>query len=287
MREGEKIMKNKKQGSVQWLSLIFLIVLGIVWVTPLLYGVMSSFKSNLEMQSVGFKFLPIHWIFTNYTRLLENTASTPVFRWFLNSIVISGGSTILVLVVTSLSAFAFSRLRFRGRNALFMFLLSTMMFPAVMNIIPLYKIMTTLGWANTPWAMIFPAATGVFNIFLIRQFMDNIPIAYDEAARIDGASDWQIFRIVILPLIKPVLFVVALFTFTGTWNDFLWPSIVFSDINKMPITPGLKLLQGMYVADIPTLMAGAIIAIIPTFILYLVAQKYFLQSMSLSVGVKG
>lgn len=287
MREGEKIMKNKKQGSVQWLSLIFLIVLGIVWVTPLLYGVMSSFKSNLEMQSVGFKFLPIHWIFTNYTRLLENTANTPVFRWFLNSIVISGESTILVLVVTSLSAFAFSRLRFRGRNALFMFLLSTMMFPAVMNIIPLYKIMTTLGWANTPWAMIFPAATGVFNIFLIRQFMDNIPIAYDEAARIDGASDWQIFRIVILPLIKPVLVVVALFTFTGTWNDFLWPSIVFSDINKMPITPGLKLLQGMYVADIPTLMAGAIIAIIPTFILYLVAQKYFLQSMSLSVGVKG
>ena len=280
-------MKNKKQGSVQWLSLIFLIVLGVVWITPLLYGLMSSFKSNLEMQSVGFKFLPINWLFTNYTRLLQNTSNTQVFRWFLKSIVISGGSTILVLVVTSLSAFAFSRLRFRGRNVLFMFLLSTMMFPPVMNIIPLYKIMTTLGWANTPWAMIFPAATGVFNIFLIRQFMDNIPIAYDEAARIDGASDWQIFRIVILPLIKPVLFVVALFTFTGSWNDFLWPSIVFSDINKMPITPGLKLLQGMYVADIPTLMAGAIIAIIPTFILYLVAQKYFLQSMSLSVGVKG
>lgn len=220
-------------------------------------------------------------------RLLQNTANTPVFRWFLNSLVIAGDSTILVLIVTSLSAFAFSRLRFKGKNVLFIFLLSTMMFPPVMNIIPLYKIITALGWANTPWAMIFPAATGAFNIFLVRQFMDNIPIAYDEAARIDGASDWQIFRIVILPLIKPVLYVVALFTFTASWNDFLWPSIVFSDINKMPITPGLKLLQGMYVADIPTLMAGAIIAIIPTFILYLIAQKYFLQSMSLSVGVKG
>ncbi|WEV57056.1 carbohydrate ABC transporter permease [Ligilactobacillus acidipiscis] len=280
-------MQKKKQGATQWISLLFLTVLGIIWIVPLLYGVMSSFKSNIEMQSVGFRFLPINWILTNYTRLLQNTANTPVFRWFLNSLVIAGGSTILVLIVTSLSAFAFSRLRFKGKNILFIFLLSTMMFPPVMNIIPLYKIMTALGWANTPWAMIFPAATGAFNIFLVRQFMDNIPIAYDEAARIDGASDWQIFRIVILPLIKPVLYVVALFTFTASWNDFLWPSIVFSDINKMPITPGLKLLQGMYVADIPTLMAGAIIAIIPTFILYLIAQKYFLQSMSLSVGVKG
>ncbi|HJE97840.1 MAG TPA: carbohydrate ABC transporter permease [Ligilactobacillus acidipiscis] len=280
-------MQKKKQGATQWISLLFLTVLGIIWIVPLLYGVMSSFKSNIEMQSVGFRFLPINWILTNYTRLLQNTANTPVFRWFLNSLVIAGGSTILVLIVTSLSAFAFSRLRFKGKNVLFIFLLSTMMFPPVMNIIPLYKIMTALGWANTPWAMIFPAATGAFNIFLVRQFMDNIPIAYDEAARIDGASDWQIFRIVILPLIKPVLYVVALFTFTASWNDFLWPSIVFSDINKMPITPGLKLLQGMYVADIPTLMAGAIIAIIPTFILYLIAQKYFLQSMSLSVGVKG
>lgn len=280
-------MKNKKQGTAKWLSFIFLVLLSIIWIMPLSYGVMSSFKSNIEMQSVGFKFLPINWILTNYSDLLQNIANTPVFRWFLNSIVISGGSTILVLIVTSLSAFAFSRLRFRGRNVLFIFLLATMMFPPVMNIIPLYKIMTLVGWANTPWAMIFPAATGAFNIFLVRQFMDNIPLAYDEAARIDGASDWQIFRIIILPLIKPVLFVVALFTFTGSWNNFLWPSIVFSDINKMPITPGLKLLQGMYVADIPTLMAGAIIAIIPTFILYLVAQKYFLQSMSLSVGVKG
>ncbi len=280
-------MKIAKKSVTQWISSIFLAVLGFIWVVPLLYGVMSSFKSNIEMQSVGFRFLPINWILTNYTKLLENTANTPVFRWFLNSLIIAGGSTILVLAVTSLSAFAFSRLRFKGRNVLFYFLLSTMMFPPVMNIIPLYKIMTALGWANTPLAMIFPAATSAFNIFLIRQFMDNIPIAYDEAARIDGASDWQIFRIVILPLIKPVLYVVALFTFTASWNDFLWPSIVFSDINKMPITPGLKLLQGMYVADIPMLMAGAIIAIVPTFILYLVAQKYFLQSMSLSVGVKG
>lgn len=281
------MQSSKSNRASKWVAFFFLTIMGAIWIVPLLYGVMSSFKTNIEMQSVGFRFLPINWVLSNYSQLLANTSATPVFRWFLNSLVIAGGTTLLVLCVVSLSAFAYSRLKFKGRNVLFYCLLATMMFPPVMNLIPLYKIVTALGWANTNWAMIVPAATGVFNIFLVRQFMDNIPASYDEAARIDGASDWQIFTKVILPLIKPVLFVVALFTFTGSWNDFLWPSIVFSDLNKMPITPGLKLLQGMYAANIPMLMAGALLAIVPTLILYFFVQKYFLQSMALSVGVKG
>ena len=136
-------------------------------------------------------------------------------------------------------------------------------------------------------AMIVPAASGVFNIFLVRQFMDNIPKDFDEAAQIDGAGEFTIFTKIILPLVKPVLLVVALFSFTGSWNDFLWPSIVFNDVERMPITAGLQLLQGMYDVKPGLLMAGALIAIVPTFILYLFAQKYFLQSMSLSAGVKG
>lgn len=165
--------------------------------------------------------------------------------------------------------------------------MATMMFPGVVNLIPLYKIIDVLGWVNSPIAMIVPGAAGVFNIFLVRQFMNNIPLEFDEAARMDGANDFQILGKVILPLIKPVLLVVSLFSFTGSWNDFLWPSIVFNDIDKMPITPGLQLLQGMYQAQPTLLMAGALVAIIPTFILYLFAQKYFLESMSLSAGVKG
>ncbi len=147
--------------------------------------------------------------------------------------------------------------------------------------------MDILGWVNSPLAMIIPSAAGVFNIFLVRQFMDGIPKDYDEAAQIDGAGDLTIFLKIILPLIKPVLLVVALFSFTGSWNDFLWPSIIFSDVNSMPLTAGLQLLQGTYAAHPTSLMAGAFIAIIPTFLLYLFAQKYFLQSMSLSSGVKG
>jgi multiple sugar transport system permease protein len=278
-------MKKRTISSV--VAFIFLIIMAAIWLVPLLYGVLTSFKSEMELMTAGFKILPIEWVLTNYTELLVNNTSTPLVKWFMNSMFISVSHTLLVLVVVSFSAFAYSRLQFRGKNVLFSFLLATMMFPSVVNLIPLYKIVDIFGWVNTPLAMIVPGAASVFNIFLVKQFMDNIPKDFDEAAQIDGAGDLTIFMRIILPLIKPVLLVVALFSFTGSWNDFLWPSIVFNDIEKMPITSGLQLLQGMYQAQPTLLMAGALIAIIPTFLLYLFAQKYFLQSMSLSVGVKG
>lgn len=277
----------KKKSISKIIAFIFLLAMAMIWVVPLLYGVLTSFKSEMELMTSGFKILPIEWVLTNYTELLVNNSSTPLVKWFFNSLFISVSHTLLVLIVVSFSAFAYSRLEFKGKNALFSFLLATMMFPSVVNLIPLYKIVDILGWVNTPLAMIVPGAAGVFNIFLVKQFMDNIPKDFDEAAQIDGASELTIFTRIILPLIKPVLLVVALFAFTSSWNDFLWPSIVFNDIEKMPITSGLQLLQGMYQAKPTLLMAGALVAIIPTFILYLFAQKYFLQSMSLSAGVKG
>lgn len=280
-------MKGRKNFAAKLVALIFLIVMGFIWVMPLLWGILTSFKSRQELLTGGFNLLPIQWVLDNYTDLLVNNASTPLLSWFTNSMVISVSHTLLVVIIVSLSAFAYSRLRFKGRDPLFAFLLGTMMFPQVVNLIPLYVIVDRLGWVNTPLAMIFPGLAGVFNIFLVRQFMNNIPIQYDESARIDGASDLKIYFNVILPLIKPVLLVVALFSFTGSWNDFLWPSIVVNDINRLPITPGLQLLQGMYQAQPGLLMSGAIVAIVPTFMLYLFAQKYFLQSMALSVGVKG
>ncbi|WP_368263821.1 carbohydrate ABC transporter permease [Enterococcus innesii] len=277
----------KKKSVSSFVAFVFLLLMTTIWLVPLLYGILTSFKSEMELMTAGFKILPIEWVLTNYTELLVNNTSTPLVRWFLNSMLIAISHTLLVLIVVSFSAFAYSRLHFRGKNVLFSFLLATMMFPSVVNLIPLYKIVDIFGWVNTPLAMIVPGAAGVFNIFLVKQFMDNIPKDFDEAAQIDGASEFTIFTRIILPLIKPVLLVVSLFSFTGSWNDFLWPSIVFNDIEKMPITSGLRLLQGMYQAQPTLLMAGALIAIIPTFLLYLFAQKYFLQSMSLSVGVKG
>lgn len=276
-----------KRNKTKIIAFIFLLVMALLWVFPLIWAVFTSFKSEAEITNAAVSFLPIHWTVSNYSELLFNNASTPVMKWFLNSLIIAVGHTLLVLVVVSLAAYGYTRLQFKGRDLLFGMLLASMMFPAVVNLIPLYSIVDSIGWVNNLLAVIVPGAAGVFNIFLVRQFVLGIPKTFDESAKIDGASEFQIFYLIILPLIRPVLTVVALFSFTGAWNDFLWPSIVLNDIDKLPITPGLQLLQGQYMTYPGIGTAGALIALVPTFLLYLFAQRYFMQSMSLSSGVKG
>ena len=276
----------KKMSLSKIMAFVVLALGSIIWAAPIIWAFFTSFKSEVEIINHTSRLLPINWVLSNYTRALFST-STPVFSWFINSVVISVSHTILVLGVVSTAAYGYTRLTFKGRDTVFFFLLATMMFPGVVNLIPLFAIVDRLGWINNPLAVIVPTAAGVFNIFLVRQFMFSIPKEFDESARIDGASDFQIFTKIILPLIRPILTVVALFAFTGSWNDFLWPSIVFNDIRNLPLTPGLQLLQGTFHQQIGALLAGALFAIIPTFLLYLFAQKYFLESLSLSSGVKG
>ncbi len=291
-KKQNKINTNNKKmftatSTSKIVSFSFLFLLSVVWIIPVIWTMLTSFKLESEVQTVGFKILPVQWVIVNYVDVLTNTASGSIVRWFLNSLFISTVHTILVLIITSMSAYAYSRLKFKGKDFLFWLLMSAMMFPSVINLIPLYKIVSSFGWINNALAVIVPGLSGVFNIYLIKQFMMGIPKEYDESARVDGATEWVIYTKIILPLIRPILTVVALFSFTASWNDFLWPSIVFNDVDKMPITPALQLLQGAYDIQIAHLMAAAIISIIPTFLLYLFAQKYFLEGLSLSSGVKG
>lgn len=279
-------MKLKKISVSKIVSFFFLISMSAIWVGPIVWAFFTSFRAEVEIINHTYRLLPINWVLANYTRALFST-STPVMTWFFNSLFISTMHTLLVLVVVSLAAYGYTRLKFKGRDALFFFLLGTMMFPSVVNLIPLFAIVDRLGWINSPLAVIVPGAAGVFNIFLVRQFMLGIPKEFDESARIDGASEIQVFFKIILPIIRPVLTVVALFAFTGSWNDFLWPSIVFNNVRDLPLTPGLQLLQGTFHQHIGALLAGALIAIVPTFCIYLFAQKFFLESLSLSSGVKG
>lgn len=273
----------------KWISYIFLLLLCVIWIIPIFFGLMTSFRSQTEVVSTGFRLLPVDWITENYIAILENTSTAPIMRWLGNSIFIATTHTILVIIVVSLTAYGYSRLRFRYRDQLFFLLLGISMFPGVVNLIPSYKIIETFGWVNSPLAMIVPGLAGMGNIFLVRQFMRGIPREFDESARVDGASEFTIYSRIILPMIKPVLIVCGLFSFTGSWNDFLWPVIVYSDVNKMPITAGLLLLQDIYgnYRMIGQLMGSAFLAIIPTLLLFLFAQKYFVQSMNLNSGVKG
>lgn len=265
---------------------VMLAAVSIVWMFPVLWAVLTSFKSEYEIQGSGFHLVPREWTLENYLQLIVDNESSPVFKWFLNSLVIAVGHMLLVLVIVSLAAYGFTRLKFKFRDQIFSILLVTMMLPSVINLIPNFKIVDTLGWTNTVLAVIVPGAASVYNLFLVKQFMDAIPKELDESAFVDGANRLQIFWHIILPLSRPVLTVVALFSFTGSWNDFLWPSIVMTDVDKLPITPGLQLLQGQYMTYPGVGTAGAVLALIPTFLLYLVAQKSFMQSMSLNSGIK-
>lgn len=279
---------KKKISLGKTLAFVFCLILAAIWVAPLSQSLMTSLKSEKEIKMSGYSFFPQEFTIESYTDLFSTRSdSTPILKWFVNSLITSTASTALVLLISSTSAFAYARLRFKGRNLLFGILMATMVFPSVINLIPLYKICAALNLINTKWALILPGASGAFNIFLIRQFMLGIPKELDEAARIDGASWFQIYYKIILPLCAPVLTVVGMFAFTGSWNDFLWPTLVISNVDKMTITPGMQILKGTYDVYPSHAMAGGIVSVIPTFVLFLFAQKYFIKGMQLQSAVKG
>jgi len=280
---------SKKVSISKYIAYLFLTVLCVIWVIPVVFGITTSFRSQTEVVSSGFRLFPKEWIFENYVAILENTSTAPILRWLFNSVFIAVSHTLLVIVIISLTGYGYSRMNFKGRDTLFFTLLGISFFPSVVNIIPSYKIIDAFGWVNTSWAMIIPGLAGMGNIFLVRQFMKGIPGELDESARVDGAGDFRIYFSIILPLIKPVLIVCGLFSFVGSWNDFLWPVIVYTDVDKMPITAGLLLLQDIYgnYRMIGQLMGSAMLAIIPTLLLFAFAQKYFIQSINLNSGIKG
>lgn len=281
-------MMSKKIDITKYLAYAFLILMALVWLFPAVFGLLTSFKSQGDIMQVGFHMLPANWVVQNYMKLLQNTSSAPIITWFFNSLIVSSSHAILVVIVVSLAAFGYTRINYKGRDAIFYTILAVSMFPSAVNIIPSYKIVDMLSWTNTFLALIIPGLGGVGNVFLVRQFMQGIPLEYDESAKMDGATDFTIYRKIILPLVKPVLIVTGMFSFVGSWNDFLWPTIVISDVKKMPITAGLQLLQDLYgnYVMIGQLMSAAVIAMIPTVLLFIFAQKYFIDSLNLNVGLK-
>ena len=196
-------MKNVlKKNQAKLVAFLLCLLMAVVCMGPVLFSFFTSIKSELEIMSGGFSFLPSQPTLENYSELFSSqySASYPIMKWFTNSLIVAVAQTVLVVLIASSSAYAYSRLKFRGKNIIFWFLMATMTFPSVINIIPLYKICQTMGIVNSLWALILPNVAGVFNIFLIRQFMESIPKELDEAAMIDGANRFQIYVRIILPL---------------------------------------------------------------------------------------
>ena len=283
------------------IAFIFLFLLGICWALPVLWVLLNSFKTDSDFITsfaavkgpIDYlsRLFPRAWTFQNYIEMFVggegvNTTAN-ILVMFKNSFIVAIAQTAGVVIITSLSAFAYERLPFKGGDAIFWTLMYISMFPNVTSILAQFRIANALGWVNNLNALIWPGLAGVFNIFLIRNFMKSIPKELDEAARIDGASTFQIYSKIILPSIAPVMIVVGLFAFNGAWNDYLWPRIVMTDVNNQTLTAGLRLLSGQYEQKWAHMVAACIVSMLAPFALYLCAQKYFLQGISVQAGVKG
>ena len=260
-----------------------LVLIALSMIIPFLWMLSTSLMSELEVYQFPPRFMPSTMKWSNYP---EAMSLQPFGRFFLNSMIVAGASVVGQLTFCSMAAYAFARLRFRWRDKIFALYLSTMMIPAIVTIIPAFLLITTFGWVNTYWALFTPTVSSVWGIFLLRQFFLTIPRDLEDAARIDGASDFTVFLKVILPLSKPALATLGIFAFMGSWKDFLWPLIVTNRIDMRTVEVGIASFSNLYATDWPHQMAAAVVVMLPVIIVFIFAQKYFVKGITLT-GLKG
>lgn len=264
------------------IALIVLLAAGsVVMLLPFAWMLSTSLKQPSEIFTYPIQWIPEQLRFQNFTEALT---VLPFPRFFLNSFIVAIAVTVIDLLTASLAAFAFARLKFKGRDALFIVYLATLMIPSQVTLIPSFIIVRLLGWYNTYQALIIPVAVSAFSTFLLRQQFRTIPVDLDEAARIDGASSWRIWWSVGLPLVAPALAALATLTFLGQWNSFVWPLMVTSTLDMRTVTVGLSIFQGRNNTQWHLLMAAAVIALLPVLVIYLVAQRWIVEAVSLSGG---
>lgn len=263
-----------------WLHIV-LILFSIVMVYPFLVMLIVAL---LPMEAL----FSGTWGVGDFTlhNFVETFQVIPFGRYYLNSIFVTVTSVVLRLLVSSLAAFAFARLRFRGRDFIFAAFLATLMIPAAVTLIPRFLIARNFGWYDSYTGLIIPSLFGALAIFLMRQYYRGIPLDYDEAARMDGATSLRIWWQVILPLSWPVLGTLTILTFNDIWNDFLWPLVITASDEMRTIPVGLAFFVGQYSTDWDLLMAGSVIALLPILLVYIVAQNAFVQGIALT-GVAG
>lgn len=272
-----------KSASKKILIYLLLIVIACTTLAPVVWMISASVMPTGEAATFPPKFFP-HTVTLEHYRTLFTRLN--LARYAVNSAVLSMLVTVISLFVNSLAGYAFAKYRFAGRERIFRLLITSMVVPAQITMLPLFLMMNKLGLVNTYWGLVIPGMASIFGIFLIRQYALSIPDSLIEAARMDGATDFEIYWRIILPLCKPILVTLAIFTFMGTWNDFLWPLIIMTDDSMYTLPVALQNLMGEHTLDVELMMAGSVLTILPVMIVFIAMQKYYIDGIMMG-SVKG
>lgn len=268
-------MPQKRSPGLQALAYLVLAVACIITLVPVFYIVSTAFKQTNSLFHYPPQWLPRPVYWGNFTALFT---SHSFLRWMWNSLFVATSVTGLKLVMDSLAAYAFAKLDFPGRDRLFITVIATLMIPFAAQLIPLYLLVKNLGLLNTYWALILPPLANPIGIFLLRQFMKELPADLDNAARIDGCTEFQIYRHMILPLCRPPLVVLGVFLFMNQWTSFLWPLVATTEDHMRVLTVGVQSMKAIFTVDWGLISMGSLLTMVPITLVFILLQRYFVAS---------
>lgn len=266
------------------IAAIVMLAVAVVFLSPAVLMVFTAFKSPDEVLNPS-SAIPHHWTLENFARTLKYSEEAPFAQWLLNSMLISTSVTFLVLFVSSLTAFAIARLKIKGSGKILAVIVASMMIPGQLFLIPVYLMLGWFHWLDTPLALIVPATAGGFGVFMLTQFMRSIPPSLEEAALIDGCSLWGVYSQICLPLCTPALATLGIFTFIGSWNDFLGPLVFMDSVRNYTLPVGIALYQSSYFTEYGKTLATSVLGTAPLVIVYCIFQKRIISSMA-TTGLK-
>ena len=273
---------QRRISTLHLLIIIFLLIVAVFVVFPYILMLLTSFRTTKEILTYSREILPREWTISGYIKVFTQA---PFVKWFINSVIITGTVTVAVLFTSTITGFVFGKYRFKYKNALFLIILATMMVPSQVTMIPSFLIINWMGLYNKLAALIVPALISTFGIFLCKQFIEDIPDSLCESATIDGAGDFLIYLKIILPQIKPAIGALTIFTFLATWNDYLGPLIMLSEVDKMTLPLALSFFNSQHSTDIGTTMSAATLVMLPVTLVFIIFQKQFIKGISLT-GIK-
>jgi len=277
-------VRSRKVSPIEQVAVHGLLIIWLlISVIPFVWMVSTSFKGPGEIFIFPPRWIPRNPTFNNYIDLFQEMNFG---RPFLNSVLVSLSTTFLSVLIATMAGYGFAKFHFKNKNLLFLFILGTIMVPGQITMIPVFLLLSRMNLLNTYWGLILPAIANAFNIFFMRQYIMGVPDELIEAAKIDGAHEGWIFFRIILPLARPAMAAITIFTFTGSWNNFLWPLIIATDESMYTLPVAVSVLGGQYTENIAMQMAGSVIVILPLIIVFLFTQRYFIKGITFT-GMKG